>query len=178
MPPSFSIRPATPADCPALAQVQITSYQTAYANFFPPTYFAHFTEAEQTQDWLDWLKAQKPSDFLLVAVTPEQRAVGYVLATAQPNIYQHYASEVDAMHVLPAFQRQGIGGQLLRAATRALQASGCPSTMLWTIKGNPIRRWYEQLNGRLLGEKTKTIEDWAVTEVAYGWDDIAVLTRE
>jgi hypothetical protein len=49
--------------------------------------------------------------------------------------------------------------------------------MLWTLKGNRMRRWYERLNGTLLGEKSYQIEDRIIREVAYGWEDITVLLQ-
>ena len=65
----LTIRPALPADCAALAQVQVNNYRTAYAGLFPPEYLAHFNLAEQEQDWLTLL-AERPEEFrgnLLIA---------------------------------------------------------------------------------------------------------------
>jgi hypothetical protein len=48
--------------------------------------------------------------------------------------------------------------------------------MLWTLQGNPVRQWYERLGGALIGEQSFEVDDWEVTEVAYGWPDIAALS--
>ena len=63
----MKIRPVKLEDSVSLAQVQIESYRTAYAQFFPPAYLARFTYDEQTQDWRDLIAAGK--DILLVAET-------------------------------------------------------------------------------------------------------------
>ena len=47
--------------------------------------------------------------------------------------------------------------------------------MLWTLKGNPVRQWYERLDGKVLGEKSYQIDDWDIVEIAYGWETIATL---
>ncbi len=165
------IRPAAAADCAGLAAVQIASYRTAYADFFPPAYFAHMTAAEQTQEWRDWL-IDRPEDVLLTAVSPNQTVLGYVLARAQADIHPGYDAEIMALHVRQADQRQGLGRALLRAAAQALHARGCRSAMLWTLRDNPVRAWYERLGGQLVGEKVYEVDGRLITEVAYGWPDI------
>jgi len=82
---------------------------------------------------------------------------------------------VVALHVRQFSQRQGVGRALLRAAVAKLAALGCQSVMLWTLKGNPVRCWYEKLGGKYLGEKVWMLDDFAVHEVAYGWEDSAGL---
>ena len=169
------VRRAVESDCAGIAAVQVDSYRTAYAPFFPVDYIEHFTYAEQTQDWLDLFNAGMP-DILLVAVTPEEQVLGYTLARAKADI-PGYAAEIVAMHVRPDSKQQGIGTQLLRAVVEKLQELGCQSAMLWTLQGNPARRWYEKLGGTLITEKTDWLDDWPVTEVAYGWSDILALAR-
>ena len=170
----FQIRPANFQDCPGLAQVQVDSYRTAYASFFPSSYFEQMTYAEQEQDWREWLASGK-DEILLVAHLAETQVVGYVLAKAEPDVYPGYASEIMALHVRRAHQHQGLGYALLQSAARQLAECSCQSVMLWTLKGNPIRRWYEKLGGQFLGEKTYPVDDWDIVEVAYGWKPLTVL---
>lgn len=172
----FQIRPAALPDCPDIAQVQVDSYRTAYAEFFPPEHFAHLTYAEQEQDWRDWLET-KTDDVLLVALSPEKDVVGYVLARAEPEVYPGYESEIVALHVRQTHQRQGIGQALLQSAANRLAARGCQSVMLWTLKDNPVRPWYERLGGQWLGEKTYPVGDWIIVEAAYGWKPLTTLLR-
>ena len=44
--------------------------------------------------------------------------------------------------------------------------------MLWVLRDNPSRGFYEALGGRVVGEKMQEIGGVAVVEVAYGWDDV------
>lgn len=168
------IRPAQPADCQGLAEVQLHSYRTAYASAFPPDYFAHMTVEEQTADWHAWLTTY-PDDILWVAEGADQTVAGYVLARAQPEIYPGYAAEVMALHVRATQQRHGLGRALLRQAALALTARGCASAMLWTLKGNPAQAWYERLHGQWLAEKSQLMGEHLVVEVAYGWPQLTAL---
>ena len=171
------IREALPEDCPGIARVQVDSYRTAYAGLFPDSYLAQFTYEEQTQDWQEWLITHA-DDLLLVAISPEGQVAGYLLARAQPDIYPGYDGEILAMHVRQPEQGRGIGSELLQAAAAGLEGRGCRSVMLWTLKGNPVRKWYERLGGKVLGEKRFQVDGWDIVEVAYGWEELAVLRIE
>ena len=167
----FLIRPAVRADCAGIARVQVESYRCAYAGFFPPDYLEQFSTEEQEQDWLRLL-AERPGDILLVAETPEYKIAGYVLAVARPEIHPGYDAELVALHVNKAFQHDGAGRALVHRAVELLIERGCRSAMLWTLRGNPIRGWYERMGGECIGEKQDEIDGWTVVEVAYGWKDI------
>lgn len=170
----MKIREALLKDCPGLARVQVDSYRTAYAGLFPEPYLAQFSYEEQAQDWRAWL-ATHPDDLLLVAPLPDDQVIGYLLARAQPDIHPGYDAELLAMHVRLPDQGRGVGKALLRAAVERLEERGCQSVMLWTLKGNPVRQWYERLEGQVLGEKSFQIDDWEIVEIAYGWETISTL---
>jgi ribosomal protein S18 acetylase RimI-like enzyme len=170
----YHIRNAIPDDCLGIAKVQVDSYRSAYSGLFPPAYLEHFTYAEEEQDWSQLL-ASGSEDILLVAVSQEDQVIGYVLARAKPDIFPGYDAEIIALHVIPSFKGKGIGRALFGKAVETLIARGCQSVMLWTLKRNPIRRWYENLNGKMIGEKNYEVDDWIINEVAYGWEDISML---
>jgi ribosomal protein S18 acetylase RimI-like enzyme len=168
------IRQATVKDGRGLAQVQVDSYRTAYTGLFPEPYLDRFSYEEQEQDWLDLLTGGM-DDILLVAVSAEDRVIGYVLARAAPDLFPGYDAEILALHVRQSLQRKGIGKALLRRAVQELEARGCASVMLWTLKGNPVRRWYERLGGKVIGEKSHQVDNWDIVEIAYGWEKLSAL---
>ena len=169
----IEIRLATIADSAGIAFVQVNNYKLSYAALFAKQYLDHFTVEEQTQDWRD-LFATQPGEIVFVAQADE-KIVGYALCRAQAREMPNYASELVAFHVLPEYQKHGIGTKLFRAVANALKQNGCNSLMLWTLKHNPVRRYYEALGGELLGDKEYDIDDARVTEVAYGWQEIDTL---
>lgn len=167
----FIVRSATLKDCTGIARTQVDSYRTAYAGLFSQPYLDHFTYDEEEQDWRDLLSADF-NDILLVAVSPEDQILGYLLARAEPDSYPGYDAEVIALHVNRSQQGQGIGKALLRNAVEQLIERKCQSVMLWTLSGNKVRQWYAQLGGKIIDEKSQQVDDWTVYEVAYGWEDI------
>ncbi len=168
------IREANARDCRGIAEVQVDSYRAAYAGSFPETYLARFSYDEQEQDWLQLLSASA-DDMVLVAVSAEKQVIGYALAKVQNDIYPGYGAEILALHVAQPFQGRGIGTALLKATAGKLIERGCSSVMLWTLLGNPARRWYERLQGQLMDEKSYQVDGWDVVEVAYGWERISAL---
>jgi len=170
----YHIRNAILEDCPGIAKTQVDSYRTAYAGLFPTQYLEHFTYAEEEQDWIHMLTSNT-EDIILVAIAQEKQVVGYILASAKPDIFPGYDSEIVALHVRQSFQGKGIGKALLSYAIKDLKARDCKSVMLWTLKNNKVRQWYEKLNGKFLGEKNYEVDDWVISEVAYGWEEISTL---
>lgn len=169
-----SIRKAEKKDCAGIARIQVDSYRSAYSGYFPESYIAHFSYEEQERDWTAWL-TDKPDDILLVAEISDGEIAGYLLARLEAGVFADYNAEIGALHVVKERQRMGIGRTLFRQAVGILQERGCDSVMLWTLRGNPVRCWYEALGGELLGEKEFQVEDWTIREVAYGWKSIAAL---
>lgn len=172
----FIIRPATGTDSAGIAFVQVTNYRLSYAGLFAKQYLDHFTVEKQTQDWRELFQTQ-PSEIVFVAEA-DGKIVGYALSRALAREMPNYESELVAFHVLPEYQKRGIGTKLFSATANALKQKGCQSLMLWTLKRNPVRRYYEKLAGELLGDKEYDLDDERVTEVAYGWKNIDSLISQ
>ncbi len=169
----YGIRKANTGDSRGIAEVQVDSYRIAYAGSFPETYLARFSYEEQEQDWIDVL-APGTDGIVLVAVSAEKQVMGYALAKIKVELYPGFDAEILALHVAQPFQGRGIGTALLKATTAKLTERGCSSVMLWTLLGNPARRWYERLQGQLIDEKSYQIDGWDVVEVAYGWESMPI----
>lgn len=171
------IRPAKLEDSPGIARVQVTSYQSAYAGIFPPAYLNHFTCEEQTQDWHELLSAEM-ADKIFVAANPAGEIVAYALGRPHVSDLPPYDSELLALHVLPEYQRQGIGKRLFSAVAEALSESGCQSLFLWVLAQNPACQFYEKLGGKWITEKpwqNNTYFKTEIVESAYGWRNIRQL---
>ena len=170
----IKIRPGELCDCSAIAHIQVDSYRVFYAHLFPPGHFMRMTYSEQEQDWANMLSSDF-SDILLVAETEDARVVGYLLASSSPYPHPGYDAEIIAMHVRRSCQHQGIGTALWLTALRDLHERGCRSVMLWTLRENPVGKWYEKLGGVLMAGKEYQVENRQIAEIAYGWRDMTPL---
>lgn len=175
------IRAATVDECAGLAKVQVDSYRHAYAGLLPPDYLAHFTYAEQAQDWRAWLAAEG-ADALYVALgdadADANEVLGNVMGGPRRSPDGRYDGEVSALHVRRAVQRRGIGRALLAVMAERLRGAGCTSLWLAVLAGNPARGFYEALGGQTIGEQTIRLDEATeAVEALYGWPEIALLCR-
>ena len=169
------IRPATLADCYALALIQVDSYQNAYAGLLPEDYLAHFTYEDQEGDWRD-LISSGTGDIILVAEPSPGMVVGYTLGRVRAAEIPSYDCEMISLHVRRDQQDLGYGQALTKALAAQLRCQGCEALLLWVLEGNPARRFYERLGGRVIGQHQVEIgENVFASEVAYGWPDIRIL---
>jgi len=65
----------------------------------------------------------------------------------------------------------------MSASTTALAARGRKGLSLWVLaENNEARGFYERLRGRVTGERSDRVAGVVLTEVAYGWTDLRLLT--
>jgi len=173
----IATRLAIPTDSPRLAKIQVDSYQIGYRGLLPDAFLDEFTYDEQTQDWHDILSDptyNMQTDPIYVAINFEGIIMGYAMGRVLDDA--PCECELRAMHVLKAFQRQGVGTTLIHARAQHFANMGYTSIMLWTLHNNPARAFFEKIGGQLIQEKTDTWDDGTqVTEIAYAWQNIADL---
>lgn len=170
------IREAKPADAGGMARVQVDSYRAAYGGILPEAYLAHFSYEEQEADWRQLLTSRS-DPVLYVAEQESGEVVGYALGDPSPDeVLTHngltYESELVALHVSPAFQRRGLGGELFSAVSSSLVEFGCGSLFLWVLRDNLARGFYEKHGGVLIAERAWVNNNYfgtAIYEVAYGF---------
>jgi len=82
------------------------------------------------------------------------------------------------MHVRQPFQRQGIGAALLSKAMEALEQRGCRTSVLWTLKDNAVRAWYDRIGSPLNTEKSWEVDGWPIVAVAYRLGVVEIVRKQ
>jgi ribosomal protein S18 acetylase RimI-like enzyme len=135
--PTALIRPATPADLPALGRLGALlvrhHHELDPRRFIPP---GPGTE----QGYGSWLVSQldRPDVVVLVAERHGE-VIGYAYAGLEGTDYMALRGPAGALYdvmVDPAQRRGGVGRALLDAAIAALRARGAPQVVLSTAEGN------------------------------------------
>lgn len=130
------IRPATDADTAGIAEVQVRTWQTAYAGLLPAEQLDAMSVERSHRGWSRRLADLEPTAAMLVADLDGEIA-GFVNCgpaldkDATPDRGQLYAIYVAAAH-----WRGGIGRQLNDAALESLRANGFRSATLWVLRAN------------------------------------------
>jgi ribosomal protein S18 acetylase RimI-like enzyme len=136
-PAAASIRPARPADLPALGRLgaQLVRLHRAFdpRRFFLP-------EGDLAAGYARFLGSQLGSERAVVLVAERGgELLGYAYAGLEPRSWQELREEAGFLHDVVVDERargQGVGARLVEAAAAWLEARGAPRVMLWTAESN------------------------------------------
>ena len=168
------VRAAWARDARGIARAHVDSWRDTYAGIIPAAYLASLSYEKQTREWQGHLA--RPGNATLVAESELHGVVGF--ANGGPERTGHssrFFSEVYVLYLLRAYQRQGIGRDLMMAFAAEIMKIGLRSMLVWVLAENPSRAFYEALGGELVGEKPVGVGGARLTEVAYGWHDVRQL---
>jgi ribosomal protein S18 acetylase RimI-like enzyme len=171
--PEHSIRRATLADAAALAQVHEATWRETYIGLMSEQMLDALTADARTEAWRRILSgetehlsttyvAERAGEIVAYCSCGEQRDKDFAAAG--------YDGEFAAVYVLKTDQRCGVGKRLMTAMMSDLAERGLSSFTLWVPRDNiPARSLYEQLGGKLIGQRKDAREQGTLMEVAYGW---------
>lgn len=133
--PEIVLRPARATDVDALTSLLMQTYHTTWAPMLRPEVAATFASGERTRAYV---QAQWPAFTVTVSRDDAAQVVGMV----------HAAGDfIDALHVAPDRQRQGIGALLLSHAEAGMQANGHTLARLETDTFNTQSRVFYARHG-------------------------------
>jgi GNAT superfamily N-acetyltransferase len=135
-----SVRPARPADVPALADVQVRAWQQAYADLLPRAVLDALTAEQLDPHWRRAV-SEPPSARHAVFVACAGPAVVGFAATApcgDPDA-SPTDGELVALEVDPAHRGSGHGSRLLAASADTLREMGFETIRSWCPDGDPAR---------------------------------------
>jgi ribosomal protein S18 acetylase RimI-like enzyme len=169
----IEVRPAKPADAPAIGAAHVSSWRSTYAGVLPDAYLAKLSLARQAH-FYD--RSIRMGNFVLVAVA-DGRVVGFCSARAtRPNNLGD--GEVETLYVLDDYKDLGIGRKLLRGAASHLAAQGCTSVYAWVLQANPATFFYERVGGKRAATSLTSVGGTAIPQTAYTWKPIARLLED
>ena len=165
----ITIRAARPADARGIARLDIETWRTTYAGMVSASYLVGLSERRRELGWRSVI-LREPRD---VRIAVEARGAIRGFGSCGPNRGDRFFSgEVFTLYVAPDWQNQGIGRRLLIALFRRLVAVGRRSAIIWVLRDNPSRFFYERLGAHQVSHKPLVVGGSAVEAVAYGWHDL------
>jgi ribosomal protein S18 acetylase RimI-like enzyme len=171
-----AVRPARLEDATTIARIEVETWRSTYAGMVPDRVLLGMSERRQTGSWLNFLR--HGADDVLVAQNRFGKVVGFGNCGVQRDRAIDYQGEVYTLYVLSEEQGHGFGRLLLDALFRRLVTRGQRSALVWVLKANPSRFFYERLGGRLVLHRALPVGGQPVDAVAYGWRDAgAALSR-
>jgi ribosomal protein S18 acetylase RimI-like enzyme len=171
-----SIRQARLQDARAIGRIEVETWRAAYAGMVSDRVLLAMSEERQTASWGGFLR-HRPGDVFVAQ--PASGIVGFGNCGPQRDTSFGFAGEVYTLYVTPDAQGQGLGRQLLLALFGRLLHCGHRSALVWVLRANPARFFYERLGGKLALRRPLPVGGEPVEAVGYGWSDLrALLDRE
>ena len=172
----IEIRPATPADAPAIARVRIDGWRTTYPGLVPDAYLDSMSEDASVAMWDRVLNAGPNTSSVFVA-THDGDVVGFAAGNMLAEPKHGADAELNAVYLRREYQRAGLGRQLVAAVVDAQRRHGATAMIVWLIAGNKIaRRFYERLGGELVVEQPFQWDGMDLVEAGYVFRDLAALS--
>ena len=165
--PRPAVRPARTGDAEALAQIQISSWRSAYRDIIP----AAILDRQEA--------APLASAFQAMAATPPPRRLwamawagklcGYA-ATGPSRELEPGVGEVQAIYSLKETWGLGLGQALMASALAGLREDGFSHAVLWVLERNPRARHFYEAGGWTLTGASRTVwhDGIALRESQYG----------
>ncbi len=174
----ITIRRAVPGDAPEIARVQVTTWRDTYPSILPARYLVGMSLARITARWRAVLSSSDTTTGLFVAQAAGAQIVGYgSCGPRRSNRLSQARGEVYEVYVTPAAQGQGIGRALLAAMAEHFIANDLGPALVWVLKDNPSRWFYQRLGARLCAEEVLRFAGVPLVQLAYIWPDAAGLER-
>ena len=173
-------RQADVADADMIGALHVASWRETYRGILPDELLGRLSVEARSAMWRSVLSGSVNWGGTDVLVAENGGGiVGFGACGAQRDEIlggQGFDAEIGAIYVLQTEQRAGIGTSLMHLMARSLLGSGRKAASLWVIRENVhARAFYDELGGALLGEKIEELSGAILTEVAYGWSDLAYL---
>ncbi|MCP2163938.1 L-amino acid N-acyltransferase YncA [Goodfellowiella coeruleoviolacea] len=175
-PPAGTIRPATPEDATALAEIHVASWQAAYAGHLPDGFLRNLSVADRQRSWQQWLAATDQASSVLVAEADEHVVAGFAaIGPSRDDNAAPGTGELRSIYLHPKHWGRGLGRLLHDQAIEALRQRRFRQATLWVLASNTrARRFYETAGWAVDGAtRTDTSRDGTVLfdEVRY-WRDL------
>ena len=181
------IRVAMREDCQNLGEVIVGANRAAFEGRVPEQCLLALPVSTSVANWkraFDSGAFDSDEQVLLVAEAASDGVVAFVLAggyrgkvLSGPDISVVYPREIVSLHVVPGWQRRGVGRSLIMTAADWLIARQAKTLAVRVLEPNPNRAFYARLGAQELGSQPYDWEGFATREVIYGWPDISSLRR-
>ena len=168
-----TIRTATPSDAEAIARVYVDSWRSTYAGLLPDEVLLRLDATQREARW--WRHAlvrHRRSQLVLVADDATDGIVGFVSGGSSRDRRLSYDGEIYTLYLRDEYQGAGIGKRLFMEMTQRLAGRCGQSLVVWVLKDNPSRFFYEALGGRCVAHRPGSMGGAPIAEIAYGWEDV------
>jgi ribosomal protein S18 acetylase RimI-like enzyme len=165
----IAIRAARPGDARRIARLDVETWRSTYAGLLTTPFLVGLSAQRRELGWAAVIQ-REPRD-VRVAVDDDGNILGFG-SCGRNRGEPEFAGEVFTLYVAPDWQNQGIGRLLLLALFERLVAQGCGSAIIWVLRDNPSRFFYQRLGGREVKHRAFVVGGKRIEAAGYAWRDL------
>lgn len=155
-----------------MSRVYVQTWQDTYLGVVPYYYLYTMSISRLEQAFLNEMKSKHVISFV---AEDAGRVIGFITGGYERKGDYIYSGEIYTLYVLKNRQRQGIGTRLVSALATQFNYFGIYSMLVWVLKQNPYRQFYEKLNGIYLRTHRMPFAGEMLDVAAYGWIDTGLI---
>ncbi|MEX2643503.1 MAG: GNAT family N-acetyltransferase [Acetobacterales bacterium] len=164
-------------DALGIARVHVASWRSSYAGILPNDYLAGMSVKQHMGHWALSLR-ERGSFGIFTAKDARGNVVGFGSCDRSRRRGRDrlgFDGEVQTLYVADDWRNLGIGRALMAVMAEHLQGHGCGSAMVWVLRDNPGRWFYEALGAQPKAEDPIVIAGQPLVQIGYGWPSIDIL---
>ena len=164
----ITIRNIIEEDIPAVVDIQIDGWRTAYKGIIDDEFLNSLDKEKQIERRK---KDYKDGPFIVSIVNNEIVGFCRYYDSVLSEDGDNFDCELMALYVKPELKKQGIGKSMFDYVVDDLKAKEKTKMIIWCLKDNyPSRAFYEKMGGSIVGEHEIEIGGKAYQEVGFGYD--------
>lgn len=179
----ISIRRARAADAWGIGTVHVAAWRSTYPGILPDRLLAKLSVPRQASHYDAAIRARVPVHVEMASgndlpTLSAPRVIGFTTGGPVRSPFggrMLAEAEVETLYVLDDWRDRGLGRRLMRAAATDLSGQGYGSLLVWVLRDNPARWFYQHLGGKPAAERTVLVGGRRVPQTAFVWDPIAPL---
>jgi ribosomal protein S18 acetylase RimI-like enzyme len=166
---AITIRAARPGDASRIARLDVETWRAAYAGILATSFLVGLSARRREVGW-ETVIEREPRD-VRVAVEAGGDIIGFG-SCGRTRDGTGRTGEVFTLYVAPDWQNQGVGRALLLSLFERLVAQGCVAAIIWVLRDNPGRFFYQRLGGRETRRKQFVVGGKRIEAAGYAWPDL------
>ena len=151
-------------------------WRAAYRGLLPEEFLEGLSDIHHSAHWAEVLDSEDRVGATFIAEAEADGIVGFADCGPERAAAEAKNGEVTAIYILPAWQRKGVGTNLMETCAGHLAVGGAETLAVWVLEANrPAGEFYEALGGVPSETREITFAGEELSEQCYRWADISAL---
>jgi len=164
----ITIRASRLEDAGPIARLDVETWRATYAGILETRYLVGLSPERRAIGWANVIR-REPRDVRVAVAGDEIVGFGSCgTCRGEPG----FTSEVFTLYVATDWQNRGVGRRLLLAMFARLVSEGHASAVIWVLRENPARFFYQRLGGKEVRRKLLPFNGAQIAASGYGWRDL------